>query len=252
MIDVASLLALTRRVGAIVVATTVLAAAPAWAQEEAVPQQRQLPRDLSAYPGLDQIQLQYDSVRIDGTVFRLSGDVDLVDSEHGIRLLAAPLSYTETGEFAEPVSFAGADYAATTATEATYRFNSWRVGYRYRLTASDRWRVWIGLTIKVRDARIELRQGEVTSFDSDVGIVPLLHVAADYRAGDRWHILFDLDGLAGGPGRAFDGSLKVGYDLGDRWQLRAGYRLLEGGVDIDEVYNFAWFDYGVVSAAYRF
>jgi hypothetical protein len=171
---------------------------------------------------------------------------------HAVRLLAAPLSYTETASFDRPVSFAGADYAADTATDATYRFNSWRVGYRYRLSSNDRWRVWIGLTIKIRDARIELRQGDVSSFDSDVGIVPLLHFAANYRLADRWHLGLDFDGLAGGPGRAIDTALKVDYDLDDSWRLGAGYRLLEGGVEIDRVYNFAWFDYAFLSARVRF
>ena len=48
----------------------------------------------------------------------------------------------------------------------------------------------------------ELRQGETTSRDTDVGFVPLLHLAADWEFAPRWRLLFDFDGLAGGPGRA--------------------------------------------------
>ncbi|MDX2437422.1 MAG: hypothetical protein QNL88_10270, partial [Acidobacteriota bacterium] len=68
----------------------------------------------------------------------------------------------------------------------------------------------------------------------------------------RWHALFDFEGLAGGPGRAIDLSLKVGYDINESWAVTAGYRMVEGGVDIDEVYNFAWFQYAVVSGVFRF
>ena len=60
-----------------------------------------------------------------------------------------------------------------------------------------------------------------------------------------------LDGLAGGPGRAFDTSLKFGYDLNDRWQVTLGYRTLEGGADVDSVYNFAWLHYGAASVVLR-
>ena len=58
-----------------------------------------------------------------------------LDERHGIRVLLAPLSYTETVAFDDPVRFAGESFAAGRPTEATYRFNSWRVGYHYTLDA---------------------------------------------------------------------------------------------------------------------
>ena len=63
---------------------------------------------------------------------------------------------------------------------------------------------------------------------------------------------FDLDALAGGPGRAIDLALKVGYDINERWSLNGGYRMVEGGADVDDVYNFAWFNSVVVAAVVRF
>jgi hypothetical protein len=60
-----------------------------------------------------------------------------------------------------------------------------------------------------------------------------------------------LDALAGGPGRAEDLSLRLGYDIDERWGLAFGYRTVEGGADVDDVYNFAWFNYAVVSGSYR-
>ena len=175
-----------------------------------------------------------------------------INRKHSLRLLAAPLSYTETGTFDDPVNFAGATYEPGTPVDATYQFNSWRIGYRWKFKDGDRWKLWLGFTAKVRDARIELEQGDITSKDTDVGVVPLLAFAADYRFADRWHALFDFEGLAGGPGRAIDASLKVGYDINNSWSVTAGYRMVEGGVDIDDVYNFAWFQYAVVSGVFRF
>jgi len=175
-----------------------------------------------------------------------------IKGRHGIRLTLAPLSYTETGEFDAPVLFAGEAYAPGVPTEATYQFNSWRLSYRYRFHSGERWRWWVGFTAKVRDAKIRLEQGSIASEDTDLGFVPLLHLAGDWRFAERWHFLFDLDALAGGPGRAEDLALKVSYDIGDRWSVAGGYRTVEGGADVDEVYNFAWFNYAVVSAAYRF
>jgi hypothetical protein len=175
-----------------------------------------------------------------------------LNRRHSLRVLAAPLSYTESGTFDEPVNFAGESYEAGVPIDATYQFNSWRLGYRYRLKDGERWTLFIGFTAKVRDAKIELSQGETTSRDTDVGFVPLLSFAANYRFADRWRVLFDFEGLAGGPGRAFDVALKIGYDFNDRWGMTAGYRTVEGGADIEEVYNFAWFQYAVVSGVFRF
>lgn len=175
-----------------------------------------------------------------------------ISSRHGIRALAAPLSYTETGRFEQPVDFAGRTFSPLTPTEATYQFNSWRLTYRYRFRSRPKWRWWIGFTAKIRDAKIEIEQGDVSSKDTDVGFVPLLHLAGDWHFAERWHATIDLDALAGGPGRAEDLALKLVRDFGENWSVSGGYRTVEGGADTDDVYNFAWFHYLVVSAGYRF
>jgi hypothetical protein len=175
-----------------------------------------------------------------------------INQRHGLRALLAPLSYTETGIFDEPVRFVGESYLPGVPTEATYEFNSWRLSYRYRFHDGKRWTWWVGFTAKIRDAKVELRQGDTTSRDTNVGFVPLAHISADWRFAERWHLLFDLDALAGGPGRAEDLALKLAYDLNDRWTLTGGYRTVEGGADTDDVYNFAWFHAAVFSGVYRF
>jgi hypothetical protein len=174
-----------------------------------------------------------------------------IKGRHGLRLLAAPLGLTETGSLDSPVLFAGEAYAADVPVEATYRFNSYRVTYRYRFKQGERWTWWAGFTLKVRDAKVALRQGGVTSEDTDLGLVPLAYLRGDRRFGERWHFLLDLDALGGGPGRAEDLALKLARDVGDRWRFAFGYRTIEGGADVDEVYSFAWLHYAVVSGSYR-
>ena len=83
-------------------------------------------------------------------------------------------------------------------------------------------------------------------------MVPLFYVAARYRLGERWHLNADMDALAGGPGRAIDLGLRVDYTLNPNWEIGAGLRTLEGGVDSDDVYNFAWFNSVVFSTRYKF
>jgi len=175
-----------------------------------------------------------------------------ISERHGLRLLLAPLSYTKSGQFSSPVDFAGKTFQPGVPTDATYKFNSWRLGYRYNIYRGSDWSWWIGFTAKVRDAKIELEQQGASAAKTDVGFVPLLHVAGQVRLGAAWSAVLDVEGLAGGPGRAVDGSLKLRYDLDSSWSLAAGYRTVEGGADVEEVYNFAWLHYAFISVEYRF
>lgn len=171
-----------------------------------------------------------------------------INERHALRLLVAPLTLRGTGAVAQPVTFAGATYAAGTPIDAQYTFNSYRLTYRYRVRESARTSAWIGFTAKVRDAAIALEQGTTSSRKDNVGFVPLLNLAGEWRIAPRWLADIDADALAGGPGRAEDVALKLGYRVTPRFSVHAGYRMVEGGADVPETYNFAWLHYAVVSA----
>ncbi len=175
-----------------------------------------------------------------------------INERHGLRALAAPLTVTETGLAPKRISFFGATFDPGVPTEATYRFNSWRLTYSYRFHSSARWAWWIGFTGKIRDAKIELDQGGKSAGKTDVGFVPLLHVRGWYKLSPSRRLVLDVDALAGGPGRAEDASIKLCADLCRCWSVSVGYRTLEGGADVDEVYNFAWLHYAVASVSYRY
>lgn len=182
---------------------------------------------------------------------RLYAEIRL-GQRHGLRLLAAPLSVEGTGVLTEPADYNGVTFAAGTPTEAAYRFDSYRLTYRYRLVSNPTWRVDIGLSAKIRSAETSLSQGQTSSSYSNIGFVPLLYAAASWHPAPGWSLALDADGAAASQGRAFDVSLKLYRDLSERWSLSAGYRTLEGGADVEDVYTFAWFHYFTVSAVYRF
>lgn len=243
---------------------SLLLAAVALAPGEGAAQSPTLRFELEAGPAWQ----SYNDVEIpnDGTASRISLS-DLVGSgpwpaarlyatwnwndRHGLRLLLAPFALTESGVPTASMSFAGESYVAGVPIRAGYRFDSYRVSYRYRIREGARTTAWVGGTAKLRSARISLAQGETSSAKNDVGFVPLLHLAGEWRFAPDWRLGLDVDALAGGPGRAEDVALKVGYDLSDRWSLQGGYRMVEGGADVDAVYTFAWLHYAVVSVSWR-
>ena len=59
------------------------------------------------------------------------------------------------------------------------------------------------------------------------------------------NLVLDGDALAspGGEGRAEDVLFALQVRAQEQVAVRAGYRLLEGGADVEEVYNFAWVHY---------
>lgn len=168
-----------------------------------------------------------------------------------LRGLLAPLSLDGVGTLTQPINFNGVTFTPG-ATEAKYKFNSYRLTWRYTMFDSSAWTWKLGITGKIRDASIELRQGGVSTTDSNVGLVPLVNLYGEYRLAGHWRGILDFDGLVGPSGRAFDCGLKAAYELTPQWSLEAGYRVLEGGADNDKVYNFALFNYAVLGARYRF
>lgn len=156
------------------------------------------------------------------------------------RVMLAPLEVEEAGVLAAPVTFNGATFTPG-AVRAGYRFNSWRVSYRWPLLRTAHWQWQAGLTAKVRDAEISLSQAGVAARKANVGLVPLAHVAGEGRYG-AWRVSVDGDGLASPQGRAFDIGVRAGYAFTPATEAFVGLRTLEGGADNDEVYNFAWFN----------
>jgi hypothetical protein len=183
--------------------------------------------------------------------FRVEAAFDL-NERHGFRAVVAPLVIEDAGVLGQPVLFAGESFVSGVETRAQYKFSSYRFTYRYAFHRGETWRWRVGFTGFIRDARVALEQGDHSAEDVDVGFVPLAHLDGRARLSDRWRLLIDFDGLAASQGRAFDVAVKLGYVLSDDWELAFGYRTIEGGADVESVYNFAWLNFAVASVRYRF
>jgi hypothetical protein len=156
---------------------------------------------------------------------------------HQWRLLAAPLTIDGTGTLAQATRFQGSTFQPG-AVQASYRFDSYRVTYRFALASSAHWQWHWGVTGKIRDAQIRLAQPGVSQSKQNTGFVPLLHLAGEADVGG-WRVALDADGLASPQGRAFDLGARIGYAISRDGVIFAGVRMVEGGADNDEVYNFA-------------
>ncbi len=184
-------------------------------------------------------------------VFRIEAAFDL-NEKHGFRAVFAPLEINDTTLLDNNVLFAGQSFDPGISTDAIYKFSSYRFTYRYRFYDGPTWRWKIGFTGFIRDARIALQQGDTFAEDTDIGFVPLAHLSGVARLSDRWCFLLDFEGMGAPQGRAFDIAVKMAYRLPDHWELAFGYRTIEGGADVDRVFNFAWLNFAVGSIRLRF
>lgn len=210
----------------------------------------------------------YNDVRISGatgTDFSLTDDFEqryvpyfrgrlsyTFAERHTVSALYAPFSLSSTGAFDQNVDFNGQTFAAGTETRSDWKFNSYRITYQYAFIRKTRLQFAAGLTGKVRDAEIRLENDSISSSKTNVGVVPLVRIYTDWAFTEKFHLLVDADALVGGQGRAEDIFLGLCYDPGFHFRVKIGYRLLEGGADNDEVYNFSAVHYAAAGAVIRF
>lgn len=202
-----------------------------------------------------------------GTLFSLTNDLPAESKivyrlrlgyqfhpKHSVSVLFAPLSLNAQGSVDKDIFFNGDLFPANTDIQAFYKFNSYRLTYRFDFINSNKWKVGLGLTVKIRDAEVRLEDEEKRSSNTDFGFVPLLNFRVEWMFSTKMSLLLEGDALAspGGQGRAEDVLLALFLRLNDRVRLKAGYRILEGGADVESVYNFTLLNYVTVGAVFRF
>lgn len=188
-----------------------------------------------------------------GYYFRVRLDFKL-HPRHTLSVLYAPLSVKASGPTPSPIMFNGTEFPAGVQARGIYRFNSYRLTYRYELVQNETWKVGVGFTAKIRDAGITLETDSLKSEKTNVGFVPLLHFRVEWTLSPKFLFHLEGDALAapGGQGRAEDIALTLQYRLSPKMILKAGYRFVEGGADVEEVYNFAFISYAAAGLIIEF
>ena len=210
----------------------------------------------------------YNNLRISGdagTLFSLRTDLNAksipfirlragytIGSRHTISALYAPLTVKSSGSATFPIDFEGKTFPANTQLDASYTFNSYRITYRYELVKKSKFEFGLGFTAKIRDAEISLNSDGLVASKKNVGFVPIINFRMNWKMNEKIGVLFEGDALAAPQGRAEDVLLAGTYKFSDYIMVRLGYRILEGGADNDEVYNFALFHYASAGVSFIF
>lgn len=111
------------------------------------------------------------------------------------------------------------------------------------MISNGRWKVGAGISGKIRDADIRFKNESNDTHYDDLGFVPLINFYASYKPSYHWSLIAEGDALASKFGRAEDIFAGVSYRINSRLAVKLGYRVLEGGADVDKIYNFNWINY---------
>ena len=201
----------------------------------------------------------YNNVRIPrstGTLFSLSRELKTEPGmfirgkpgiswgdRHVVTLLEAPLRLKAQGQVNRPVTYEGTTFPALTPLSATYRFDSYRLTYHYDFMRRPALRAGLGITAKIRDAAIGVEGGGQSAEKKNTGFVPLVSFRTEWTPTEKFGVLLDGDAAWAPQGRAEDVLLALRYRVGPKVNLKVGYRILEGGADVEEVYNFTLIHY---------
>ncbi len=162
---------------------------------------------------------------------------------HALSALVAPLSLHARGTLEDDLRFQDETFPARTALEVTYRFDSYRLTYRYEVVETRTTKVCVGATAKIRDAEVSVRAAERSASKTNLGFVPLLHGSLEWWFAARTSLVLVADALAAPQGRAEDVLVALRFEPVPPVAVRIGYRILEGGADTDEVYTFTLLHY---------
>ena len=200
-----------------------------------------------------------------GTLFSLKNDLltpsssflrlragYLLNNKHHFSVLYAPLKTFVTGTLSKNILFDGKDFKANIPLEAIYTFNSYRLTYNRRILIKDNFILGLGISAKIRDAGISLKNEKVLSENSSIGLVPLMNIIANWNISHKANVEFLGEGLVSSKGRAIDLSLSGSYSFTNNFQGNIGYRLLEGGVDGTIRYNFIQLHFVFASLKFSF
>lgn len=172
--------------------------------------------------------------------------------KHSLSLLIAPLTLYASGRTDHEVIFEDESFAPNTVLNGVFRFNSYRLSYKYQWFWRDNVHLGLGITAKIRDAAISIADADKFAEKTNVGFVPLIRFSFTWQFMEPLALVLDGDALAAPQGRAEDIAVALRADMRKNFAARIGYRVLEGGSDVDEVYSFTWVNYFFAGVLVRF
>jgi hypothetical protein len=143
-----------------------------------------------------------------GTLFSLKNDFQtpvspfyrlragyLSNGKNHFSFLYAPLKIVETATIEKDILFEGKNFKANVPIEVVYKFNSYRFTYNRRIISKDNFKFGLGLSAKIRDAGVSLKNRELLSENFSIGFAPLINLIANWDISQKIGVDFFGEGM---------------------------------------------------------
>lgn len=174
--------------------------------------------------------------------------------KHFLSFLATPVQYKTEGILNNPITFNSNVFEANQKTEGFYKFNGYRLTYRYYFVQRDDLILGLGITLNLRDAEFSLKQGSKYERNYNRGLVPLINTYLNYKFTDKIGVLVDGDVFyVDKTGGAIDYLTGFNYTLNKNISFKTGYRFFSGvGSEKGNVYNKLFVSSFVIGSVINF
>lgn len=187
-----------------------------------------------------------------GAAFSPRFEVEYNYRRHHAITTAALLKDRFEGSSDDNILYHGMLFPSGNNIKTVYSFNTYRLGYRYRIVERPRFMLELGATVLLRDAFVSLEDHSQKTAFYNVGVAPLISYAIEWNVTNKISLLSYGDAFAVKAGRAEDLFVGAKYKFTPLISALAGYRLLEGGSDSDAVYTMATFHFLSLGIGFSF
>ena len=180
---------------------------------------------------------------------RIAGGAEL--DRHTFLISFAPLRLDGDGASGAALQFRGVPFTADGGASYRYRLDTYRLAYRYAVVERPSLTLALGAGALLRDAELRLSQPGQTAVARDLGLLPIASLRLAWRFAGDFGLALDGDAGAAAGRRSEDVSLALEFQSGEL-TFRAGYRLLEGGIDAARFRDLLLMHYLLAGVSYRF
>ena len=155
-----------------------------------------------------------------------------------MKVLYAPLEINQSGKFSKDITYEGEVFSKSNTTNVLYKFNSYRLTYRYQWMDGSILKTYIGFTGKLGTQKLEVESNR--SFE----ILFKCRLCSPHLFKSRLEsfkladFILEMDAL-GASQAAIEGAFKTRLTMSNSLGASLGHRVLEGGADNDKLYTWS-------------
>lgn len=181
-----------------------------------------------------------------------SGFEFFFDKHNELFIQFSPYELRAVGTLNVPTNFNGSSYNTTDETFMAYRWNEYRVRWRYKLIDNRDFVFKLGAGLSISDNQVELSTVSQTELVSTLSALPIGHIHAGMNIGDRSELYVEVDGGGAGDEYIIDTTLQYRYKFNKHWDIGGGYRYQSVRIDTSDMYNHYNAENIVMNLGYSF